>query len=94
MKKNDIENSALAFVMLGLDPVIVAKYKTDDGTYTVRIDKGRVDFHKPYRPGDSLPKYARLEDLPDDARLVQVEQIYRKSKAGLKKRGRKKESEA
>ena len=87
MKKNDIETNALAFVMLGLNPVIVAKYKTDDGTYTVRIDKGRVDFHKPYRPGDQLPKYARLEDLPDDARLVQVEQIYRKSKAGLKKRG-------
>ena len=89
MRQNDIETNALAFVMLGLNPVIVAKYKTDDGTYTVRIDKGRVDFHKPYRPGDSLPKYARLEDLPDDARLVQVEQIYRKSKAGLK-RGRKK----
>lgn len=86
MKTNDIETNALAFVMLGLDPVIVAKYRTDDGTYTVRIDKGRVDFHKPYRPGDSLPKYARLEDLPDDARLVQVEQIYRKSKASLKKR--------
>lgn len=86
MKTNDIETNALAFVMLGLDPVIVAKYRTDDGTYTVRIDKGRVDFHRPYRPGDSLPKYARLEDLPDDARLVQVEQIYRKSKAGLKKR--------
>lgn len=57
MKKNDIENSALAFVMLGLNPVIVAKYKTDDGTYTVRIDKGRVDFHKPYRPGDRPPSF-------------------------------------
>lgn len=87
MEKHEIETTALAFVMLGLDPVVVAKYKTDDGTYTVRIDGADVRVHRPYHPGDKPPKYRKLEDIPDDAQLVQVEQVYRKKRSeGDKKR--------
>lgn len=74
------EKTALFALVNAAEGELTVFLDTDDGRYRAIMRKGSpVEIRAGYRPEGQPAKYAALEDLPDDAKVVKMVHVCEKT---------------